>query len=599
MRARWNAFATARGEPCPFEFLGGMMKRSKLLAALLSLAFILSACSSGANDEAGSSAQGQEGALAPYDESKAGGTLRLVAKGAAGTLDPQINYTLQFWQLYQATYDGLLAFRKVDGPKSFEIVPDLAEALPEVSADGKALTFTLRSGIKFSDGRDVTVADVKASFERIFKVSSPTAGGFYNGIVGADKCLATPATCNLDKGIVVDAATNKIVMNLTAADATIKYKLALPHATVLPADAPSKDAGSDPIPGTGAYAFASYDPNNELKMVRNTHFVEWNREAQPAGYPDEIIYSFGLTAEAQVNAIKNDQADWMLDPIPADRLSELGTQNADQINVHTLTAMWYLPMNTNIAPFNNVKARQAVNYALDRNAMVKIFGGEQLASPACTFLPPGFPGHADFCQYTKGADTASPAKEWAEPDLEKAKALVKESGTFGQKVGIVVSDDEVNKQMGEYVQSVLNQIGYKATLKPISSNIQFTYIQNTNNKVQISISQWYQDFPAAMDFLYILLGCESFTPGSDSSINMAGYCNKDINKRMIAAMELAVTDEAAANKEWGAIDKAIMDEAPVAVAFTPKQVDFLSKRVKNYNFSKQFYMLVSQLQVNK
>jgi peptide/nickel transport system substrate-binding protein len=212
-------------------------------------------------------------------------------------------------------------------------------------------------------------------------------------------------------------------------------------------------------------------------------------------------------------------------------------------------------------------------------------------------LPPGFPGHADFCQYTKGADTASPAKEWTEPDLEKAKALVKESGTLGQKVGIVVSDDEVNKQMGEYIQSVLNQIGYKATLKPISSNIQFTYIQNTNNKVQISLSQWYQDFPAAMDFSYILLGCESFTPGSDSSINMAGYCNKDINKRMIAAMELAVTDEDAANKEWGVIDKDIMDEAPVAVAFTPKQVDFLSKRVKNYNFSKQFYMLVSQLQV--
>ena len=153
--------------------------------------------------------------------------------------------------------------------------------------------------------------------------------------------------------------------------------------------------------------------------------------------------------------------------------------------------------------------------------------------------------------------------------------------------------------MGEYLQSVLNQIGYKATLKPISSNIQFTYIQNTKNKVQISVTQWYQDFPAAMDFLYILLGCESFTPGSDSSINMAGYCNKALNKRMIDAMDLGVTDQAAADKEWGEIDQAIMNEAPVAVAFTPKQIDFLSARVKNYNFSKQFYMLVSQLQLDK
>lgn len=574
------------------------MRHSKMLASLIALSFILSACgSSGSDDGSGSGSKGQEGVLAPYDPAKAGGTLTLLAKGAAGTLDPHINYTLQFWQLYQAAYDGLLAFRKVDGPKSFEVVPNLAESLPEFSDGGKTLTFTLRKGIKFSDGRDVTVADVKASYERIFKVLSPTAGGFYNGIVGADVCLAKPETCKLDQGVIVDSANNKIVVKLIAPDATINYKLSLPHASILPANAPSKDAGTTPIPTTGAYMFASYDPNKELKMIRNPNFKEWNRESQPAGYPDEIVYQFGLTAEAQVNAIKNGQADWMLDPIPADRLSEIGTELPDQINIHTLTAMWYMPMNNNLAPFNNVKARQAVNYAIDRNAMVKIFGGEQLASPACTFLPPGFPGHKDFCQYSEGASVESPAANWTAPDIEKAKQLVKESGTAGQKVGIVVSDDEVNKQMGEYLQSVLNQIGYKASVKPISSNIQFTYIQNTKNKVQISVSQWYQDFPAAMDFLYILLGCESFVPGSDSSINMAGYCNKANNKRMIDAMDLGVTDQAAADALWGDIDEDIMSEAPVAVAFTPKQVDFLSARVKNYNFSKQFYMLVSQLQL--
>ena len=187
------------------------MRRSRTLVSLIALSFVLSACGSSSSDSGSdSSAQGQEGVLAPYDASKAGGTLTLVAKGAAGTLDPHINYTLQFWQLYQATYDGLLAFRKVDGPKSFETVPDLAEALPELSDGGKTLTFTLRKGIKFSDGREVTVNDVKASFERIFKVSSPTAGGFYNGIVGADSCFAKPATCKLDQGVNVYPATNKI-----------------------------------------------------------------------------------------------------------------------------------------------------------------------------------------------------------------------------------------------------------------------------------------------------------------------------------------------------------------------------------------------------
>ncbi len=543
------------------------------------------------------SATGTDAPLAAFDASHAGGTLKLVANAAAGSLDPKINYTAQYWQLYQATYDGLLTFSYGDGKNTFNVVPDLAVALPKISNGGKTLTFTLRKGIKFSNGAPVTVADVKASFERIFKVSSPTAGSFYNGIVGADACLKAPSTCKLDKGIVVNAATGSIIINLVSPDDAILSKLAVPHAVINPASAPSKDAGTTIIPTTGAYMFKSYDPNKSLIMVRNPYFKEWNHQAQPAGYPDEIDYTFGLTAEAQVTAVENNQANWMYDPVPADRLNELGTKYASQVHVNPLTAMWYLPMNVNIAPFNNVKARQAVNYALDRAAMVKIFGGSQLAAPVCSFLPPNFPGHVDYCGYTKGATPAKPAKAWGSADLALAKQLVKESGTAGTAVGVVVSDDEVNKQMGEYVQSVLNAIGYKATLKPISGNIQFTYIQNTKNKVQISVTQWYQDYPAASDFLYVLLGCASFTPGSDSSINMAGYCNKTLDAKMKAAILQGTTDAAGANKAWGAIDQAIMADAPVAVAFTPKNLDFISSSTKNYHFSLQYKMFVDQIQL--
>ncbi|QLL25279.1 ABC transporter substrate-binding protein [Actinobacteria bacterium IMCC26103] len=572
-----------------------MRKRPLHLASVLAVATLLLSACSGSSDSASTSTGGSS--FGAYEKDKAGGIVTFVASAAGGTLDPKVNYTAQYWQLYQASYDGLLGFKYADDAGSFEIVPNLAEALPEVSNDGKTLTFKLRKGIKFSDGSDVTVNDVKASFERIFKVLSPTAGGFYNGIVGADACLKAPATCKLDQGVVVDAATNSVVLNLVAADETIQSKLAVPHAAINPANAPAKDAGTTIIPTTGPYMYKSYDPNKELIMVRNPYFKEWSHDAQPQGYPDEIHFKFGLTATAQVTAVQNDQANWMFDPIPSDRLNEIGTKYADQVHIQPLTAMWYLPMNVNLAPFNNVKARQAVNYALDRAAMVKIFGGEKLAAPVCSFLPPGFPGHVDYCQYTAGGSVESPASAWSAPDIEMAKKLVEESGTKGQKVGIVVSDDEVNKQMGEYIQSVLTEIGYKATLKPISGNIQFTYIQNTNNKVQISLSQWYQDYPAASDFLYILLSCGSFTPGSDSSINMAGYCNKGLDAKMQKAMTLGLTDAAAANKMWGDIDKEVMADAPVAVAFTPKQVDFISKGTKNYHFSKQYKMFVSQLQV--
>jgi len=516
-----------------------------------------------------------------------GGTMKLLAKSAGGTLDPQVNYTLQYWNLFQATYDGLLGFTKAGGDAAFQVVPDIAESLPTPTNGGKTWVFKIRKGIKFSNGKEVTPADVVASFQRIFKVKSPTSGGFYAGIVGAAACLKKPATCTLKGGISANNAARTVTINLTGPDPEFKFKLAVPHAAVVPADSQPNDAGTKPIPGTGAYYFASYDPNKQLVMKRNPYFKQWSKDAQPDGYPDQITESFGLTVEAQITAIENGQYDWTLEAPPADRLGEIGTKYAPQVHVETLTAFWYVPMNVNLPPFNNLKARQAVNYAIDRNAAVKIFGGPKLATPSCQVLPPGFPGHQDYCPYTK-----NPGAKWSAPDVAKAKQLVKESGTAGQKVAVVTPDDEVNKAMGVYLQSVLNQIGYKATVKPISQNISFTYVQNTKNKVQINTQQWYQDYPAASDFLYVLFGCESFHPGSDSSINIAGFCDKKINAQMHKALTLGTTNEKAANALWVKIDRQVTDASPMATLFTPKHIDFVSKRVGNFTFSKEFYWLV-------
>jgi peptide/nickel transport system substrate-binding protein len=515
-----------------------------------------------------------------------GGTLKLLANAAGGTLDPQVNYTLQYWQLYQATYDGLLAFQKAGGSAAFNVVPDLASKYT-IANGGKSWVFTLRKGIKFSNGQPVTANDVVASFRRIFKVKSPTAGGFYAGIIGASKCLKTPATCTLAGGI--SGKGNTVTINLTAPDAEFKYKLAVPHASILPASAPPNDAGSKPIPGTGAYYFSSYDSNKQLVMKRNPYFHVWSQAAQPDGYPDQITQSFGLTVEAQVTAVENGQADWGYDFPPADRLNELGTKYAAQTHLTPLTAFWYAPMNVNIPPFTSLKARQAVNYAIDRNALIKIFGGPKLATPSCQVLPPGFPGNKPYCPYTKNPGTA-----WTAPDVAKAKQLVNESGQKGAKVVVISANDEVQKAVGVYLASVLNEIGFKATAKAISGNIAFTYPQNTKNHVQINVQQWYQDYPAASDFLHILFGCESFHPGSDSSINMAGFCNKPINAQMNQALKLENTNFPKANSMWAKIDREVTDQAPMATMFTPKHLDFVSKRVGNFVFSKQFYWLVDQ-----
>ena len=555
-------------------------------AVVAALAAAAGYASSAAPSRTGTSAAADRAALM---QAHRGGTLNLQAKAAGGTLDPQVNYTLEYWQLYQATYDGLLGFTKAGGNAAFTVVPDIAANLPTPTNGGKKWVFKIRKGIKFSNGKQVTPDDVVASFRRIFKVKSPTSGTFYSGIVGAAACLKKPATCTLKGGVIANDKNWTVTINLIAPDSEFKYRVAVPHASIVPADSPPRDAGTKPIPGTGAYYFASFDPNKQLVMKRNPYFKEWSKAAQPDGYPDEIIQTYGLTVEAQITAIENGQADWTLEAPPADRLGEMGSKYASQVHIEPLTAVWYAPMNTRLAPFNNLKARQAVNYAIDRNAAVKIFGGPKLATPSCQVLPPLFPGHKDYCPYTK-----NPGTKWSAPDLAKARKLVKESGTAGQKVAVVMQDDEVNKAMGIYLQSVLNSIGYKATVKPISPNLFFTYAQNTNNKVQINVQQWYQDYPAASDFLYVLLGCESFHPGSDSSINIAGFCNKKINDQMKKNLLLAVEDEAAANVKWAQIDREMTDQAPWVTLFNPKHIDFVSKRVGNFVFSVEFYWLVDQ-----
>nr|WP_314088487.1 ABC transporter substrate-binding protein [uncultured Shinella sp.] len=528
-------------------------------------------------------------AEAEYLQEHRGGTMRLLARSAAGTLDPHINYTDQGWQMYQPIYDGLVAFRKAEGMDGFTIVPDLAEALPEVSNDGKTFTFKLRKGVMFSTGQEVGVKDVVASFQRIFKVSGPTSGTFYAGIVGADKCLADTKSCTLEGGVVGDEAAGTVTINIVKPDAELLYKLALPHAVTLPADTPAEDAGSVPIPSTGPYMISAFDPNKGMTVSRNPHFKQWSEEAQPDGYPDVVQYDFGLSEEAAVTAIQNGEADWMFDALPSDRLAELGTKYQDQLHIAPLSAWWYAPLNTRLAPFDNVKARQAVAFAIDRNTLVKLFGGKVLASPVCQVLPPDFPGHVDYCPYTK-----DPGAKWSAPDLDKAKQLVEESGTKGQKVTIIVEDTAVSRSIGVYLQSVLTSIGYVADVKPISANIQFTYIQNTNNKVQMSVTQWYKDYPAASDFLHILFGCASFREGSDASINIAGFCDTKIDEKMQKALDLGVTDQVAADAMWAEIDREVTDQAPAVGLFTPKRLDFVSKRLGNFQFNRQFNWMITQ-----
>jgi peptide/nickel transport system substrate-binding protein len=553
------------------------------LAALTVLALAAAGCGSNSAPSSNSTTSGGH----------AGGVFTVVANSAFGVADPAQNYTLEEWQLLIDTHDGLVGFAKAGGLAGTKIVPDLATSIPLPTNGGKTYVFNIRRGIKFSNGQVLKPSDFVTTFDRQFTVPGPTT--FYSGIVGASKC--STKGCDLAKsgGVVANDSAYTLTINLTAPDPELMDQLSLPFAFAVPAGTSPKLTGNNVPPGTGPYMWKSYNPNTEAVLVRNPHFKQWSAIAQPAGNPNEIIEKYGSLVSNEVTAVQNGQANEVFDgdQIPSDQLTTLNSpQYAGQVHVNTLTADWYMALNTSRPPFNNLMARQAINYAANRTAYVKIAGGPSLAVPACQILPPNFPSYTAYCPYTTGSQTT-----WSGANLAKAKQLVKASGTLGEKVVVNSSNDQVGKELALQMAADLNSIGYKATTQLLNAGVQYTFVQNSSNasKWNVGWSAWYQDYPAPSDFLNVLLGCGSIHPKSDASPNIAEFCSKSIQAQMTQAESVAATNPTQAAALWTQVDHEMTQQAPWVDLYNPKQIDFLSKNVHGYSWSPQWYILIDQL----
>jgi peptide/nickel transport system substrate-binding protein len=562
----------------------GRMRRHPLLyagAAVAAVAMALAGC--GANSSSPSTSTSAKG--------HSGGTFTILANSSFGVADPAQNYTLQEWQLLIDTGDGLTAFAKVGGVPGTKVVPDLATSIPLPTNGGKTYVFHIRHGIKFSNGQTLKPSDFVTTFERQFTVPGPTS--FYSGIVGASAC--STKGCNLSKGVVANDSAYTLTINLTAPDPEIMDQLTLPFAYAVPASTSLKLTGNNVPPGTGPYMWKSYNPNTEAVLVRNPYFHVWSKLAQPAGYPNEIVEKYGLQVSDEVTEVENNEANEVFDgdQIPSDQLTQLNSAKyAGQVHVNTLTADWYFALNTRTAPFNNLQARQAINYAANRTAYVKIAGGPSLAVPACQILPPNFPSYKAYCPYTTGKQTV-----WSGPNVAKAKALVKSSGTLGDKVVVDGTNDQVGTALAEQMVSDLDAIGYKATTQLLSTGAQYPFVQNSTNSAKWNVgwSAWYQDYPAPADFLNVLLGCNTIHPNSDASPNIAAYCSKSTQAQINKAESEEAADPSAAAALWTQIDHEDTNAAPWVDLYNPKQIDFLSKNVHGYEWNPQWYILIDQL----
>jgi peptide/nickel transport system substrate-binding protein len=495
------------------------------------------------------------------EESQQGGTLTGTYTAFPESLDPGLSFSLEGATALQNVYIPLLTYAHANGAAGTKLIPGLAKELPQIDQGGKRYTLYLRSGLQYSDGTPVKASDFRFVVERLFRINS-VGSTFFTSIVGAESFAKTKK--GGIPGIETDDRSGKIVIHLTEPSGTFTYVLGLPYAALLPADTPNEDQTAHPPPATGPYVITDVRPGRSWDYARNPAWAAANGKAMPelpGGHVDKIKLRVQTNPDAQVNEVEQDKVDWMKNQPPPDRYQDVkrkyeGTQFREMPTI----SVYYFWLNTQKAPFDDVRVRQAVNYAIDPAALERIYAGT--IERTQQILPSQMPGYKKFELYPHS--------------LAKAKELIAQAQPSDRSVTVWTMDLEPNNEAGEYFQGVLKQLGFDVKLKEISASTYFTLISNTSTPdLDAGWSNWLLDYPHPNDYFQPQLSGESILPSGNT--NWAMFDEPAINAKIkqLRSEQLGPKQEA----EYAALDEEVMEQAPWAPFGTLTLGTFVSSQV--------------------
>ena len=464
-----------------------------------------------------------------------GGEITVVYKDDLATLDPAIGYDWTNWPAIKMVFDGLL-----DYDSGTTIQPRIAETLPTVSADGLVYTFKLRKGVKFSNGRELVADDVVYTITRVLdpKTGSPGAG-FFVGINGAQEFIdgASPSVSGI---AAVDPTT--VSFTLTAPDVTFLNKMALNFAFIVPKEEVEKageNFGHVPV-GTGPFTLKSWASGQRLVFERNPGYFF---EGRP--FLDKITIEVGVEPDVALLRLEKGEIQLMGDPPPGADWSRISVDAEwkDRLEIEASVNTTYIAINTTLAPFDNLKVRQALNHAIDKQRIVQLLNGR--ATVASQILPPLMPGY----------DSAYAGYDYS-PD--KAKLLLAEAGfPNGFDTSIECISVDPQPKLCESFQQDLSKVGIKLTINTLAAP---NVIENAGNgKATLVWSgglAWTQDYPDPDDFYSPILGCDSNVAGG---WNWSRYCNETVHSE--SKKLLSITDRNLRLAGYKDLFKTLMDDA--------------------------------------
>jgi len=503
--------------------------------ALIAAITVLIAISLGLAACGGSSSSGRED-----------GTLRVTYGSFPEHLDPALAYDTEGFTAMYNTYIPLLTYAHANGEAGSRVVPGLAKALPEISADGKTYTLFLRKGLEYSDGTPVRASDFTFSVERMLRLNSP-GSFFYTEIVGAEKFLETKQ--GGIPGIETDDKSGEIVIHLNEPRGTFINELGLLFVALLPPTTPIEDMTPDPAPATGPYVITKSQPGRGWEYERNPQWAKNNAKLMPelpSGHVDKIEVTVVRNPSTQVNDIEQGRYDLMQNPPPADRIAEVREKyEGTQFRVEPQINTYYFWMNTQQPPFDDPNVRRAVNYAVDPAALERIYAGQM--KPSQQILPPGMPGYKRFELYPH--------------NMAKAKEMIATADPGDRQITVWTDTESPNDEAGEYYEGVLKELGFETKLKIVSPDNYFTLVGNTSTPdLDTGWGNWSEDYPHPNDFFQPLLDGESIAPTNNTNWPQIDVPALNAKIDQLRTEPLGSKQEA----EYAALDKSYMEEAPWA-----------------------------------
>jgi ABC-type transport system substrate-binding protein len=486
---------------------------------------------------------------------KQGGAATITFNNDLTTLDPHVGYDWQNWSVIKSIFDGLMDYK----PGTTELEPDLAESYT-VSDDGLTYTFKLRDGVTFHNGRVMTSADVKYSFERAVNPATQSPGGGYFGMIAGYDDVAGGKATALSGIETPDDKT--VVFKLTRPDATFLHLMAINFGYVVPKEEVEKagaDWGKQPV-GTGAFKFTEWAPGQYIKLERNKDYF---RAGVP--YLDNVTFEFGQDPTVAVLRLKKGEIDIVGDGIPPAQFAEImaDTANKDLIAEGNQLHTGYVTMNVTQAPFDNVKVRQAVNMAINKERIVRLINNR--AAPASQALPPAMPGY--------NAENKGYAY-----DPEGAKKLLAEAGAGEITTELYVMNVDPNPRIAQAIQQDLAAVGIKAEIRSLAqAEVIAAGGAGKAPMIWSGGMAWIADFPDPANFYYGILGCAGAVEGG---WNWSKYCNKALDERATKADAMVKDDQKDARiAEWKAVFDEVLKDAPWAPVFNEKRFTYHSERM--------------------